>query len=199
MTTTQHALAELNPAGDKVEVHFAYNPDYVKSIKEVPGARFVPKDKGGPFWTVPLNLDFMRRLREEFGSSLVVGRALKQWGSEAVARERNLHALAASDDVPVKELAMAAKIPDLAEWFRPYQRADVKFLGATSALNLNQPGLGKTAEIIAAVFEADLENGQHLVVAPKTSLETVWRFEIERWTAKLEKPHEVTEHLLKFF
>jgi hypothetical protein len=24
-----------------------------------------------------------------------------------------------------------------------------------------------------------------------TSLETVWRYEIERWTAKLEKPHEV--------
>lgn len=184
-------FAEIGHAGDVVEVHFRYDPALVKGIKEVPGARFVNAQKGGPYWTVPLSLDIMRRLREEMGPQLALGRALNVWGKEQVKREQNLHALAASDDVPLKDLHLTTKLPELAEWFRPYQRADVKFLAATSALNLNQPGLGKTTEIIGAIFEADLEHGPHLVVAPKTSLNTVWRYEIERWTANLEHPHEV--------
>jgi SNF2 family DNA or RNA helicase len=82
-------------------------------------------------------------------------------------------------------------IPGMTEWFRGYQRADVQFMAATSCLNANEPGLGKTTEAIGAIFEAGLQDGAHLVVAPKTSLSTVWRWEIERWTEKLEKPHEV--------
>jgi hypothetical protein len=53
-------------------------------------------------------------------------------------------------------------LPDLCTWFRPYQRADVKFLAETSALNLNEQRLGKTTEIIGALFEAGLENGRTL-------------------------------------
>lgn len=187
----KNVLAEVGRSGDKVEIFFRYDPDNVKAIKQVPGAKFVPKDKGGPHWEVNLEITIMRRLREEFGQFLVLGEALKEWGREAVARERNLHALGSTDDVPIEDLQIGTKLPKLAEWFRPYQRADVKFLAATSALNLNQPGLGKTTEIIGAIFEADLEHGPHLVVAPKTSLNTVWRMEIERWTEDLEKPHEV--------
>ena len=186
-----NAFAELNPSGDKIEVHFRYDADLVRSVKEVPGARFVGKDEGGPMWLVPLNLDVARRLHEEFGDRLVLGRALKTWGKEAVKREANLHALASIDSVDPKDLELNGKIPTLAKWFRGYQRADVKFLAATSCLNLNEQGLGKTSEIIGAVFEAGIEQGPHLVVAPKTSLETVWRMEIERWTAEQPKPHEV--------
>jgi SNF2 family DNA or RNA helicase len=185
------AFAEINHAGDRVEVHFQYDPDLVQCVKEVPGARFVDAGQGGPFWLMPLNLDTMRRLRQETGDSLVLGRALKEWGKDAVKREANLHSLASVDDIPLKELRIAKTLPEMAKWLRPYQRADIKFLAATSALNLNEQRLGKTPETIGAIFEAELENGPHLVCAPKTSLETVWRFEIERWTAKLEKPHEV--------
>jgi hypothetical protein len=185
------AFAELSPTGDKIEVHFRYDPDLVRSIKEVPGSRFVDHTNGGPMWLVPLNLDVARRLNEELGPSLVLGRALRTWGREARKREQNLQALASIDSVDAKDLVLNTKIPELTEWFRGYQRADVKFLAATSALNLNEQGLGKTTEIIGAIFEAGLENGRHLVIAPKTALETVWREEIERWTADLEKPHEV--------
>ena len=38
-------FAELNEAGDRIDVHFPYSPDAVAAIKKVPGARFVPKDK----------------------------------------------------------------------------------------------------------------------------------------------------------
>lgn len=186
------AFAELNPAGDKIEVHFRYDPDLVRSIKEVPGARFVGPDRGGPMWLVNLSLDAARRLNEEMGPSLVLGRALRVWGKEQRKREHNLQVLSATDSLSEKDVPnLTAKIPELAKWMRGYQRADVKFLASTSAMNLNEQRLGKTTEIIGAIFEAGLENGQHLVAAPRSSLETVWRFEIERWTAKLEKPHEV--------
>src|SRR5499427_8742311 len=187
----KNAFAELSPSGDKIEVHFRYDPDLVACIKEVPGARYVSPAEGGPMWLVPLNLDIARRLTENMGPGLVLGRALKVWGKEATKREANLHALAGIDDVPAKELELNKKIPELAKWMRGYQRADTKFLAATSCLNLNEQGLGKTAEIIAAIFEGGIEHGPHLVVAPKTSLETVWRYEIERWTEKLDRPHEV--------
>lgn len=185
------AFAELNPSGDKIEVWFRYDQDLLRTIKEVPGAKFVNVQQGGPCWTVPLNLDVARRLNEEFADRLVYGRALRVWGREAAKREKNLQTLASIDSVDPEGLELNKKIPELTNWFRGYQRADVKFLAATSALNLNEQGLGKTTEIIGAIFEAGLENGRHLVVAPKTSLETVWRMEIERWTEKLEKPHEV--------
>jgi hypothetical protein len=186
-----NAFAELSPSGDKIEVHFKYDPDLVKCVKEVPGARFVSASDGGPMWTVPLNLDIARRLNEEMGPGLVIGRALKAWGREARKREANLHALASIDSVGPEALKLTTMIPGMTEWFRGYQRADVQFMAATSCLNANEPGLGKTTEAIGAIFEAGLQDGAHLVVAPKTSLSTVWRWEIERWTEKLEKPHEV--------
>lgn len=185
------AFAELSPDGQKIEVYFQYDPDLVAAIRSVPSAQFRGAAEGGPKWVLPLNLDVARRLREEIGSNLVLGRAVRIWGKEQVKREANLHALATTDSVPLEELKISKKLPELAKWFRPYQRADVKFLGDTSALNLNEQRLGKTTEIVGAVFEADLENGPHLVAAPRTSLNTVWRYEIERWTANLDQPHEV--------
>jgi SNF2 family DNA or RNA helicase len=185
------AFAEISPDGSKIEVHFRYDRDLYQSIKAVPGARFKGAAEGGPLWLVPLDLTIGRRLNEEFGDRLVYGQALRLWIKESRKREANLHAMATADDVPLKELKIAKKLPALAKWFRPYQRADVKFLATTSALNLLEQRLGKTTETIGAIFEADLENGPHLVVAPRTSLNTVWRYEIERWTGDLEKPHEV--------
>ena len=141
------AFVELNPSGDKIEVYFRYDPELVALIKEVPGARFVSASNGGPMWTVPLNLDIARRLNENIGPDLVLGKALRLWGKEARKREANLHALASIDSVEPKDLKLYKKIPELAEWMRGYQRADVKFMGTTSCLNCNEQGLGKTAEI----------------------------------------------------
>lgn len=176
------AFAELSEDGRAIEVHFPYDPNAIYAIKAVPGRKFVPKQDGGPKWRVPLDLTSARRLREEFGDNLTLGEALKAWGRDRVANERNLRSLSIADDWPLKDLEITSKLPELAQWFRPYQRADVKYLASTNALNCNEQGLGKTTEIIAAVFEAGLEDGPHLVVAPKTSLETVWLMELRRWT-----------------
>ena len=52
-----------------------------------------------------------------------------------------------------------------------------------NVLNANAPSLGKTIETIAAIFEADDDHhhGAHLILAPITSLDVVWEFELSRW------------------
>lgn len=176
------AFAELNERGDRCNVHFPYDQVTKDRVKAIPGAKFVPRDKGGPFWQLPLDLIAMRQLRQVFGDDLQIGDALKIWGREAVKQEKKMHSLAVADDFPLEEMSIYHKLPKLAEWFRPYQRADVAFLAATSAMNLLEPRLGKTTETIGAIFESDLEEGYHLVVAPQKSLDSVWRMEYERWT-----------------
>jgi SNF2 family DNA or RNA helicase len=177
-------FAELTEKGDRCAIHFQFSDEHVAAMNRLKplGARFTPYDKGGPLWTVPLDLETMRQLRKEFGDGLQLGAAVSAWGRKAVKKELTLQSLSVLDDVPLKELKLLKKLPKLAKWYRPYQRADVKFMATTSCLNLLEPRLGKTTEVIGAIFEADLENGPHLVVAPKSTLDSIWRMEIERWT-----------------
>lgn len=176
------AFAELSEDGKRINLHFPYSYEAKEAVKAIGGARFVGPDKGGPHWSLPLELQTAKQIRSVFNSSLELGAAIKEWGKKEVEKARKLGALVAADDVPLEEMKLYAKLPEFAGWLRAYQRADVSFMGTTSALNLNEPRLGKTTEIIAAVYEGDLENGPHLIVAPQKSLETVWRMEIERWT-----------------
>lgn len=173
-------FAELNADGTRIHVHFLYTPERKNKVKEIPGRKFVGAEHGGPYWQLPLTLVVARTLRKSF-PKMVFGNALKAWGREAVQKERNLRALAVSDDVPVRSLLLNKKLPKLAKSLRPYQRADTKFMATTNVLNGNSPRLGKTREVIAAVFEAGLEQGAHLVIAPKTALEMPWRQELESW------------------
>jgi SNF2 family DNA or RNA helicase len=176
-------LVELNQKGDKAQVFFSYSNEVKNAVKRVPGARFVEAKNGQPaHWTLPLDMTSMRRLREELGDQLKLGDAIKVWAKQAVRKESTLRDMSVAEDWPIKDLKIGKKLPKLAKWFRPYQRADVKFLSSTSALNLLEPRLGKTTETIAAIYESDLENGPHLIVAPQKSLDSVWRMEWERWT-----------------
>src|SRR5262252_2056623 len=174
--------------GDAIRVTFSFDAGIVRDVKTVPGRRFLPAERGGPAWLVPLDLPTARRLRELFGDQLLLGRDLVTWGRDAVSQEQSLASLVLSDDAEL--VHMPAMLPGLDGFIRgevtgwpdrPYQRADIKFMAATSAINGNQPRLGKTLEVIGAVYEAMIHDGPHLVVAPQTSLETVWRFELERW------------------
>ena len=177
------AFAELNDKGDRIHVHFRYDKATVAAVKAVPGARFVSANNGGPFWALPLSLTSARRLRENLGDNVQWGKAVLDWGREQRDKERNLRAISRLDDVPVEELLISEKLPELANWLRPYQRADIKFLATANALNLLEPRLGKTTETIGAIYECGIENGPHLVATPSTtSIEDVWQYEWERWT-----------------
>jgi len=64
---------------------------------------------------------------------------------------------------------------------RAYQRVAARYIARTrSALIADDPGLGKTLEIMAGIVEAEV-NGPYLVVCPKTAVESVWIPEIKRW------------------
>lgn len=201
--------AELSEDGRRIEVRFPYSAEAVRAIRGdghdpgVPGRRFVPRDKGGPMWTVPADIDTGRRLREAFGQSLVLGPRLRAWGRAQVQRRRNLGTLALAQDAELERLPHDAPLllralegealPELglsrrhalsrARPRRGYQFADIAMMAQANVLNANQPGTGKTIEVIGALIEGGiLRAGPHLVVAPVRALENTWAAEIGRWT-----------------
>ena len=173
--------ARLNDKRDRIVVEFTWSGERLAKVKSIPGRKFVPAEKGGPYWTVPLDMVSARKLRSLFEGEVEWDRALLNWGRERREQEQGLQELAHATDFPIDEMRLSEVLPALAEWFRPYQRADVKFLASANAINANQQGLGKTAEIIGAVYEAGMEEKCHLVSAPVTSLEVVWLAELSRW------------------
>jgi SNF2 family DNA or RNA helicase len=183
-TTTIQVNAEVSDDGDRVNITFNYAPERVVKIKKVPSARFVPKEKGGPLWRLDLDLPTMRKLREQFGNELGIGPKLKAWGQGEVTKETKLISMSQADDADLeripKRMQKGVKLKGMKRKFalRPYQKADIKFMAETNAINANQPGAGKTIETIAATFEAGMEWGRHLVFAPVTSLRTVWEDEL---------------------
>ena len=77
-----------------------------------------------------------------------------------------------------EEKALARKGP------ASYQAADIAFLASAKApLNANHPGTGKTPEWIGAVWEAGLEQGCHLVIAPTAAVDGTWEEELAKWQA----------------
>jgi SNF2 family DNA or RNA helicase len=175
--------AEMNEARDRIVLTWDFSSQNLAKTKSIPGRKFVPADKGGPYWTVPLDMVSARKVRELWVGEIEWGPNLLAWGRETRKAQDGLKELAHAVDHPLDELRLAEVNPELAQWLRPYQRADVAFLSRANAINANEQGLGKTAEIIAAIQEAGLEDsGPHLVSAPVTSLEVVWKTELERWS-----------------
>lgn len=175
-----NVMADLAPRGQRMKVSFRFDRDDVKSIKEMPGARFTGADKGGPFWTVPLDLETGRELRRRFGQRLKLSEELIKWGREQRAEFDLLAALAVAEDA--KLVLLPKVLPKLAKALRPQQRAGVRY-GAISKHPLfgDAPRVGKTLQAIGAIFEAGLGDGPKLVIAPVTALDSVWEKELNHW------------------
>jgi len=181
MSTISTAFCELSESGDRIEVYFSYNATLKDAVKAISGRKFEPNGIHGPYWHVPATIENARKLREIFGEGLELGEAIRRWGIGQVKTQQRRNSLGVANDYPIDRLKIAKTHPELAQYLRPYQRADVKLMSETNMLNCNQPGTGKTVEVLAALAESGLESGPHLVVAPVVSLENVWRVEIERW------------------
>lgn len=171
---------DLIGEGKKIKVSFEFSMELVKKIKTITGARFVSKEKsddGKAYWTVPRELDLARRVRDAFNGKVHMSEEISDWLSDQFATEETLTKLALAEDADL------TRVPDELEYMTenllPYQRAGIAYAAAALApLIADQPGLGKTWEAIGAVFEAGLDEGKHLVIAPLTSLETVWEEEL---------------------
>lgn len=164
--------ADFSPNQKNIWVRFPYDHHLVRKAKRVPGARFVPEEKGGPAWSYPLELKTARILREELGYSLSFSQPLIDWGKAERAHLKQQREMSLQEDATPKRLP-----PALASYLRPYQRADVVAMADHSMINANEPGLGKTVEVIAAVHEM-FTPGCNLVIAPMISHELVWEREI---------------------
>lgn len=209
-----YAYAEVMPPGKRIKVTWegVGNETFkanVAAMKTVPGRTFVGRDKGGPYWHVPLDMETCRYLRQAFGpkanhqvqEGLFIGPVLRRWATEEVGAERNLSRLAAADTADLVRLP--AVLPELAKAIHigprgigmteaerdaallepaSYQAADVAFLAqAKGPLNACHMGLGKTIELIASIFESGMDDGPNLIIAPVVALNTVWKRELERW------------------
>jgi SNF2 family DNA or RNA helicase len=158
-------------------------------------------------WTVPKDMGTCRLLRELFGSRLTLSQKVRDWATVTVRQEDQLGKIAIADHAELTvlphvlpKLYEAIYIGPLSKHMTPeerkaalaaphgsYQTADVRYgADAPHFLNGLEPGLGKTIETVAIVFEAKLDNGKQLVIAPKAAVETTWPNELNQW-----QPHPV--------
>lgn len=209
MTSTAQRTVDAELEGSRIAVRFPYEPRLVDAMRTISGRAFVrTPDK---HWTVPLDMTTCRALRKAFGDALAIGPSLRSWAVNAKREEEALGKIALSDSGTLS--ALWTKLPTLAtamhlgpkgKWMSEaertaglaapgsYQAADVEFLVTSMApLNANQQGLGKTPEWIAAVYEAGLEVGSHLVSAPTAAVDGTWEPELEQWQADAQVPVEV--------
>jgi len=137
--------------------------------KTIGGFRYVRANQTA---TWPLTMGTCRRLREAFGNQLEVDPALYAWAQ----MQRKSH----SDATDVAQIA-----PKLAQAInsRPYQVAGVQTVATKSRLLLaDEPSLGKTLQSLAGLMAAGEWDGRHLVVCPKTAINSTWSRQIIAWT-----------------
>jgi Zierdtviridae DNA helicase len=165
-------------AGGSVRLTGSLDRHTQQVCESVTGGRF---NATGPSYDWPLTLSACRELRRVFGSRLTIGPVLRQWARDEIERAEALGSLAGQSDA---ELHHVSERIDAAMSSRSYQRVAAAFVAkAGSCLIADQPGLGKTIELLAGVQEAnpDAETRWHLVFAPVIAVSAVWPGEIEHW------------------
>lgn len=181
-----------------------YDPAANAVLKNELRATFRPAStRDTAHWTLPLNVRSANAIVRAFGRERVkLHPELRAKLNEKATRERQLSALAVGTGAELSRLPHVLPVLFRALYAGPrgkgltdeelddvwlgeegsYQLNDVAYGAlAGSFLNGNKPGLGKTLEYIGIIYEAGIENGKHLIIAPTSSLETVWLDELERW------------------
>jgi SNF2 family DNA or RNA helicase len=178
MTTSYTCKATVE--GDRI-VTWSDGPVFegvVLRCKETPGGRFRKADKA---WGYPLSVETCHALREAWGEGLEISHELAAWYRENAVLRAAQTTLAAATDATLVRLPATA--PILAAALRPDQRVGVAWVAGgyrNAGLVADEPGSGKTLEIIGGIIEADVQ-GQVLVACPRLSVKTVWFNELRRW------------------
>lgn len=166
--------------GDKVVTWAKGNvfEDVLARCKAVPGGRFRKADKA---WRYPLSVETCLALREQWGEALVIHDDLSAWYRENAALRAVQTEMARATDATLIRLPTTA--PVLAATLRPDQRVGVAWVASGyrgAGLVADEPGSGKTLEVIGGIIEGDVQ-GQVLVACPRLSVKTVWFNELRRW------------------
>jgi SNF2 family DNA or RNA helicase len=162
-------------------------PGTPAKCKAVGGGKFVPKDKGGPYWTFPRTLPVCRAIRAQFGDALDIGPALNRWARQAIEAETILGTLSLAETAVLSRVPALAPKMDAAMHSRSYQRVAAAWGAATGSFLLaDQQGLGKSIETLATIIETAPEVGRtqwHLITSPSVAVDSVWAPEVRRWLA----------------
>lgn len=133
-------------------------------------------------WSYPLTMATLRSLRASFGDDLAPDAEVIAWASAQRSQERALKRLSVRDDARLRVVPSLSPTLAVAMGERTYQRVGARFGAvAGSFLLADEPGLGKTATALGAIMESGDWDGDHLVIAPKVSLDSVWRRQIGMW------------------
>lgn len=152
--------------------------EVLRRCKEVPGGRFKKADRT---WRYPLSVETCHALREAWGNDLILHDNLVAWYRENAAVRAEHTALSSATDADL--LALPETAPVLAAALRPDQRVGVAWVARgyrNAGLVADEPGSGKTLEIIGGIIEANVQ-GQVLVACPRLSVKSVWFNELRRW------------------
>jgi SNF2 family DNA or RNA helicase len=173
-------FAEMSEDNRWIEIYFRYDPILVNAMHGC-RALFVPADKGGPLWKLPLTFDDAKLLTMTVGrENIKLGEALAEWGRREKAYIETIVDIISAKDGDLERLPDL--LPKLHKTLKPFQRIGVQYAAFVDhPMIADDPGLGKTLQAIGAIFEGGTEEGPTLVVAPLTSLETVWEYELGRW------------------
>lgn len=160
-----------------------YHPDVVDKFNKIAGGTFVEEKNGGPGWKYILDMTTCKRLREAFGMDIEFDEGILEWGRQKEAERIRLTNLSLAQDAADEELTeVRDRMPDLFAKLRTYQKSGIRYVSqAPHPLVADDPGLGKTIEVIGGVYQAKLADGPNLVVCPKLSIESVWLYELSRW------------------
>lgn len=166
--------------GRRIRTKSVWYPKAAAEAKRIPGSSYAETSKT---WSYPLDLFACRALRRVYGDRLVIGPELWAWAQSERRMRRRLRRLGRSHDTPIERVPEIAPILAKAMEDRRYQKAGARFAAiARRSCIADQPGLGKTTMSLAALMEAELWEGRHLVVAPKVSLHPTWERQIHEWT-----------------
>ncbi len=177
------ATASLSADQRRIEVRFPYSPLGIEVSRDA-GGKWSPSKRA---WTWPLDLTSARRLREAFGAGLTIAPDLRRWGKLEIRRQALFRQMAQARTAKLRRIPK--EMPELAAHLRrrPYQAADISIMARANMLNANEPGTGKTFEIIGTAVEAGLLDRPVLTLAPVRSIENTWAEEL----SKAGYPHPI--------
>jgi SNF2 family DNA or RNA helicase len=132
-------------------------------------------------WTYPIDLNTCLELRRQFGTDLVIGKKLWAWAKEERKRRDKVTDILKQTSFDLPKVAAASPKLAAAMEHRTYQQVGSAFIGATrQAIIADDPGLGKTLQVMGAVVEAGI-TGPLLVLAPSAAVQITWPTELATW------------------
>lgn len=184
---------QVEKVGNRIHVRSPFK--YKDRVKAIIGSRWSPQQR---VWTLPLDMETCRRLRDEFGAELEIMPELWVWAAEHAKLEAAAGSLTNVKDMDLTEVVDLPRVREVAPtmWTamqeRPYQPVASLYMSMVRrCLNGDQPGIGKTIETLGALVELGI-SGPVLVLAPKTSCLAVWPAEIAKWLGD-DVPYTVTQ------